>query len=388
MKTTQVISFVLLFAGIAILLFSIVMGLKIKLRASTKIFRKWIFSLSFIGVLLLGYVFYFSTLLLKIELQLEIVTSSLLLGGAASFLIIIMFTRGSIDNLQKEINGRKQVEAKMKGLLLVDQLTGLYNRKGFFTLVKNHMEKAKREDKKIILIYADVNGLKSINNKYGRQEGDMMLLGTANNMKSTFRKSDIIARIGSDEFVVFLAGAAQESVGKIIDRFKQSITIHNSKKHRKYELSIDIVLLKYDSKSDYSVDDMLAQANELMYKTKRSGEKELITKKTDKTDPEDDGNFILFVNNLSDEADSFDLKINIDGKAVVDEDSYDGSQHAWKPYQFSLTKNRHKIKVESMKGKARLEEEFEIRTKHMAVIEYSVSSEGKSNSFSFNIQDV
>lgn len=388
MKTTQIIFSVQLFVGIAIILFSISMGLRINFRASKKVFRKWLFSLSFMVFILLGYVFYLSIVLLNIRIPYELLSGSLLLG--ASFLVCVMvaFTRSTIDNLQKEITGRKQVEIKMKGLLLFDQLTGLHNRKGFFTLAENHMEIAKREDKKIILIYADVNGLKSINNKFGRQEGDMMLLGTANNMKATFRKSDIIARIGSDEFIVFLAGAAPESVRKIVDRFKQSITIHNARKHRKYELSIDIVLLTYDFKADYSIDDMLAQANELMYKMKRSGEKDLITKRPGKTDPEEEGNFILFVNNLCDGDDSFDLKINIDGKAVVDEASFVGSQNAWKPYQFNLTKSRHKIKVESIEGKARLEAEFEIRTKHMAVIEYSGSPAAKPNRFTFNVQDV
>ena len=388
MKTTQIIFSVQLFVGIAIILFSISMGLRINFRASKKVFRKWLFSLSFIVFILLGYVFYLSIVLLNIRIPYELLSGSLLLG--ASFLVCVMvaFTRSTIDNLQKEITGRKQVEIKMKGLLLFDQLTGLHNRKGFFTLAENHMEIAKREDKKIILIYADVNGLKSINNKFGRQEGDMMLLGTANNMKATFRKSDIIARIGSDEFIVFLAGAAPESVRKIVDRFKQSIIIHNARKHRKYELSIDIVLLTYDFKADYSIDDMLAQANELMYKMKRSGEKDLITKRPGKTDPEEEGNFILFVNNLCDGDDSFDLKINIDGQAVVDEASFVGSQNAWKPYQFNLTKSRHKIKVESIEGKARLEAEFEIRTKHMAVIEYSGSPAAKPNRFTFNIQDV
>ena len=395
MKTTQIIFSVQLFVGIAIILFSISMGLRINFHASKKVFRKWLFSLSFMVFILLGYVFYLSIVLLNIRIPYELLSGSLLLG--ASFLVCVMvaFTRSTIDNLQKEITGRKQVAAKLRELSLVDQLTGLYNRKGFFTLVENQMEIAKRESKKVILVYAEVNGIKGINNKFGHQEGDMMILGTANNMKATFRKSDIIARIGSDEFVVFLSGAAEESIKRVIDRFKQSITIHNSKKRGKYELSIDIVLLKYDLESGFSVDDMLARASELMYKGKKSGKKALVSKNTDKADPEEEGNFILFVNNMSDSVDSFDLQINIDGKPVVNEDSFVGTQNAWKPFQFNLTKDRHKIRVETREGKARMEEEFEIKTRHMAVIEYSGSQasekgspSAKSNKFTFNIQDV
>ena len=395
MKTTQIISVIQILLGSALMLYSIIVGLQRKFQVSKKFYKNWFITLSLIIFMFTGCIIYSVILILKIEFPLELITGSLLLGGSFFVFVTVSFTKATASDLQKEITGRKQVAAKLRELSLVDQLTGLYNRKGFFTLVENQMEIAKRDSKKVILVYAEVNGIKGINNKFGRQEGDMMILGTANNMKATFRKSDIIARIGSDEFVVFLSGAAEESIKRVIDRFKQSITIHNSKKRGKYELSIDIVLLKYDLEYEFSVDDMLARASELMYKGKKSGEKALVSKNTDKADPEEEGNFILFVNNMSDSVDSFDLQINIDGKPVVNEDSFVGTQNAWKPFQFNLTKDRHKIRVETREGKARMEEEFEIKTRHMAVIEYSgpqASEKGspsaKSNKFTFNIQDV
>jgi diguanylate cyclase (GGDEF)-like protein len=395
MKTTQVISVIQILIGAAIMLYSIIVGLQRKFHVSKKFYKNWFIALSLIIFLFSGYIIYSVILMLKIQFPLELITGSLLLGGSLYVLVIVKFTKAAASDLQNEITGRRQVEKKLRELSLIDQLTGLYNRKGFYTLVQNHMEIAKRDNKKAILVYAEVNNIKRINNKFGRQEGDMMILGTANNMKATFRKSDIIARIGSDEFVVFLSGAAEENIKRVIDRFRQSITIHNSKKRGKYDLSIDIVLLTYDLETGFSVDDMLARARDLMYEGKKSVEEISVSENYDNTEPEEEGNFILFVNNMSDSIDSFDLKINIDGKAVVNEDSFIGSQNAWKPYEFNLTKNRHKIRVESREGKARLEEEFEIRTKHMAVIEYSASpSSGtgsnlaKSNRFTFNIQDV
>jgi diguanylate cyclase (GGDEF)-like protein len=395
MKTTQVISVIQILIGAAIMLYSIIVGLQRKFHVSKKFYKNWFIALSLIIFFFSGYIIYSVILMLKIQFPLELITGSLLLGGSLYVLVIVKFTKAAASDLQNEITGRRQVEKKLRELSLIDQLTGLYNRKGFYTLVQNHMEIAKRDNKKAILVYAEVNNIKRINNKFGRQEGDMMILGTANNMKATFRKSDIIARIGSDEFVVFLSGAAEENIKRVIDRFRQSITIHNSKKRGKYDLSIDIVLLTYDLETGFSVDDMLARARDLMYEGKKSVEEISVSENYDNTEPEEEGNFILFVNNMSDSIDSFDLKINIDGKAVVNEDSFIGSQNAWKPYEFNLTKNRHKIRVESREGKARLEEEFEIRTKHMAVIEYSASpSSGtgsnlaKSNRFTFNIQDV
>ena len=113
---------------------------------------------------------------------------------------------------------------------------------------------------------------------------------------------------------------------------------------------------------------------------------------------DENGNFILYVSNQTDAVDPVDIKIYIDGKKAVDQDFYFGSYpdeipaHNWQKFQFSLLKGSHQLRVESDKGSARLEKEFEIKDRHWAVIDYWYSPvESKDGlrprQFTFEIKD-
>ncbi|MEJ2323606.1 MAG: GGDEF domain-containing protein, partial [Nitrospirota bacterium] len=94
----------------------------------------------------------------------------------------------------------------MRSLSLTDELTGLSNRRGFFNLVDQLLKMAKRMNTVIYMLYADLDSLKSINDVYGHHEGDNILKDVAHILKTTYRESDIVARIGGDEFVVIPVG--------------------------------------------------------------------------------------------------------------------------------------------------------------------------------------
>jgi diguanylate cyclase (GGDEF)-like protein len=85
---------------------------------------------------------------------------------------------------------------------LTDELTGLYNRRGFFVSAQQQLKLANRYNKGIFIFSADLDDLKIINDNFGHKTGDSALVETANILKKTFRESDIIARIGGDEFVI------------------------------------------------------------------------------------------------------------------------------------------------------------------------------------------
>lgn len=376
------------------MILSIITGFKTETHFSTKLHRNWLIITSLAILLFSGNIFYLFITLFKVRYSHELVTGTSLLVISCLVYFASRHTKTLEQYLQQEMTGRKQAELKLRKLSLTDQLTGLYNRKGFFTLVQNHLKIAKRQKKSVILLYADIDNLKKINDTFGRQEGDLMLLGTANVFKTTFRESDIIARIGSDEFVAFFIGETEKNIENVIDRLQHSIVVHNARENQKYELSIEIVTAYYNWELYNSVDDMLAEANKLMYE-KKNNKKEHFVAETSAVGPFADSrqNFILFVNNLIDDTNSFDIKIYIDGRTVVDEECFIGTRHAFSPYQFHLSKTMHTLKVESKKGKAMLEKEFEIRDNHVAVIEYTNNPQGKknpaaSNQFTFNIQDV
>ena len=106
--------------------------------------------------------------------------------------------------LEQEIQERLRAEAEVRQLSMTDELTGVYNRRGFFLLANQQLKIAKRTQMSCCLLFADLDGLKKINDSLGHEIGDRILAEAAYILKQTFRDSDIVARLGGDEFVIFI----------------------------------------------------------------------------------------------------------------------------------------------------------------------------------------
>jgi diguanylate cyclase (GGDEF)-like protein/PAS domain S-box-containing protein len=175
----------------------------------------------------------------------------------------------AVTVISKDITDLKNMEEKLRSLSLSDELTGLYNRRGFVTLAQHQLKMANRLKRGMFMLYADLNNLKGVNDTFGHQEGDRTLIETANFLKKNYRKSDIIARIGGDEFVVIPVGFSGDTIEMITNRFQKSLNLHNKRRKRKYKFSISIGIAHYDPESPCSIDDLLLQADKMMYKQKR-----------------------------------------------------------------------------------------------------------------------
>jgi diguanylate cyclase (GGDEF)-like protein len=175
-----------------------------------------------------------------------------------------------ISELEKLVSRQKQLEDQLRTLSLTDDLTGLYNRRGFFTLAEQQLKMAKRLKRGVLLLYADIDNLKKINDTYGHHEGALAIIDTANILKSTYRESDIIARIGGDEFVAFPVGALEDNAEAVTTRLKNNIDTHNKKNNRPYKLSVSIGIKECVPQSPYTLEDMMNEADELMYRQKKS----------------------------------------------------------------------------------------------------------------------
>ncbi|MEW6001582.1 MAG: GGDEF domain-containing response regulator [Nitrospirota bacterium] len=163
-----------------------------------------------------------------------------------------------------------ELQEEVRDLMLRDELTGLYNRRGFFTLVEHQLKIAKRQNQGMLMLYADLDDLKTINDTWGHLEGDLALIETAHILKTNYRESDIIARIGGDEFVVFPVGTSPDCINIIIDRLNRAVEIHNSKSNRNYKLSVSAGIAFHDPEHPCSVDELLAEADKSMYERKRN----------------------------------------------------------------------------------------------------------------------
>jgi two-component system cell cycle response regulator len=176
---------------------------------------------------------------------------------------------------------RKRLLTEMRNLSLRDHLTGLYNRRGFFALAEQRFKVARRENTRLLFIIADLDGLKAINDTYGHELGDNAIRDAADILKDTFRESDIIGRIGGDEFAIVVAENVPESAETVTARLGDKIDEFKKEHLRHYQLSISIGIGHCDPASSCSIDAILAKADKLMYQQKQEKNKTPLTKKHD-----------------------------------------------------------------------------------------------------------
>src|SRR5436190_15470350 len=154
-------------------------------------------------------------------------------------------------------------------LTLRDELTGLYNRRGFSVLAEQQMRLSRRWDTGLLLLVLDIDGLDSINQRFGRASGDRALAETAQLLRDSFRDSDVKARVGGDEFAVLLAGAAEGTCEVIDARLTQNLERINSRREDVPSLSLSGGVAKWDPNSTQGVAEVLDHAEHLMREQKR-----------------------------------------------------------------------------------------------------------------------
>ncbi len=177
--------------------------------------------------------------------------------------------RPAILGNSMDVTDHKKMEEEIRNLSVTDPLTGLYNRRGFLALAEQQLKIAKRTKTGLLLLFTDLNGMKWINDNLGHKKGDEALIEAAGVLKKAFRESDIVARIGGDEFSVLALGAKMEDSKIVQDHLQHQIDLNNSRENREYALSMSIGIAYNDPERPSTIDELMAQADALMYEQKK-----------------------------------------------------------------------------------------------------------------------
>ena len=161
------------------------------------------------------------------------------------------------------------VQEELRNLAITDDLTGLHNRRGFFALAGQLLKFARRNHGCALLFFADVDGLKQINDRFGHSEGDLAINRVAQILRDTFRDSDVIARLGGDEFAVLANEASSDSQRDIWRRLKKNLSEEGSR-NRLYSLSLSIGVARFNPCSQFTLGELLEYADRAMYEAKRT----------------------------------------------------------------------------------------------------------------------
>jgi diguanylate cyclase (GGDEF)-like protein/PAS domain S-box-containing protein len=168
----------------------------------------------------------------------------------------------------QDVTELKEAEATMRTLSLTDELTGLYNQRGFLALAEQQLRSAQRTGQTFSLLYADMDGLKQINDTYGHQEGSQALRQLAEILRRSFRGADTIARIGGDEFAILVADTTPSNVEIPLVRLQELLLYYNLREFHDYQLSLSIGAVCVNPVDGCSIADLLMKADQAMYENK------------------------------------------------------------------------------------------------------------------------
>ncbi|MBI3270187.1 MAG: diguanylate cyclase [Planctomycetes bacterium] len=190
-------------------------------------------------------------------------------AGAQDFLPKAGIEGGSLGRAIRYAVERQQSGAGQREVPLIDEMTGVFNRRGFFAVAEQYIKLARRTRSGLLLLFGDLDGFKGINDKHGHAEGDRALQETAKLLRQTFRGSDIIARLGGDEFVVLATETRGVSPETLLRRLEANLEASNTAGKRPYKLAMSVGFAACEVEGLTSIEDLLTRADQAMYEAKR-----------------------------------------------------------------------------------------------------------------------
>lgn len=196
-----------------------------------------------------------------------------LLSSVLKSVILFQSQQDYQKRLKRTLKELEKTNRKLQEQNRVDPLTGLYNRRGFYLLAENNLQLIRRMNKKGLLFYGDMDGLKIINDTWGHKAGDEAISGVAWALRHTFRSSDILARFGGDEFVIMTIDVDESSLDEIFSRLRKNLDF-KTRQGRGYSLEISMgYLLIEESNAALNLDQLLHEADTRLYNEKQRRKK-------------------------------------------------------------------------------------------------------------------
>jgi diguanylate cyclase (GGDEF)-like protein len=174
------------------------------------------------------------------------------------------------DKLYEKVAELEKANHRLHNLSLSDALTGLNNRRGFMILATAMLKFARRAGHPLGLLYIDLDSLKYINDTFGHAAGDAAITRFSQVLAETFRESDVIGRMGGDEFVALTIDAAENDLANMQQRLQRNVDLYNMQTTPGHRLSFSLGVILVDIDSSFTMEELLAQADVAMYRHKQA----------------------------------------------------------------------------------------------------------------------
>jgi len=200
--------------------------------------------------------------------------------GAQDYLIKGEYNDRILIRALRYARERHRMWSTLRRLSVVDELTGLYNRRGFFAVVERQYKEAlESPEGSALFFFFDLDEFKEVNDTYGHDQGDAALQSFSDVLKTTFDRDDSISRVGGDEFVAFVCNPSHRNADSIVETFTRALERLNAEEKLPFEVKSSYGFRTVTSEEEISLDEALSDADAKLYDQKRSKKKRSRTEK-------------------------------------------------------------------------------------------------------------
>lgn len=175
-----------------------------------------------------------------------------------------------MNQLEVALEDVRKVNIKLSAESVSDQLTCVYNRRGFINESEKIMRRCAGEHHSGAVLYADLDYLKTINDTFGHKEGDFAIRKISELLVSSLRTSDIIGRVGGDEFVAFIMDIDQPQIENICQRIRACASDFNEISDKPYNIGVSIGVYYFDTYNQETIDQLMSGADSDLYNSKKN----------------------------------------------------------------------------------------------------------------------
>lgn len=194
--------------------------------------------------------------------------------GAQDFLVKGNFTERALHRSLLYSMERHRLQRTIRKLAIMDELTGLYNRRGFNSLYSEILQAGLEPEARGFLCYFDLDCFKQINDEHGHQTGDQALAEFAAGLRAAFRRDHLLARFGGDEFVAFGIEHGGVHAGAKIARLAESIRQRDPVSGRDFEIEFSVGTANFCREHPDTIEGLIERADAMLYQNKQQRKRE------------------------------------------------------------------------------------------------------------------
>lgn len=183
-----------------------------------------------------------------------------------------------VNQLECSLDAATFRNNQLNRISMYDELTGIYNRRGFFEFANRVFMAPENEGKRAVLIFGDLDNLKKINDTFGHENGDYAIICAANFIKTGLRNTDIVGRIGGDEFAAFAICENEDIIKTIPGRIKQIAERHNRFSDKRFRITISVGTYEVTCSQERDIQSFMKHADSALYEDKKNKSYDILKK--------------------------------------------------------------------------------------------------------------